>query len=113
MLKTASGCGLVAGLFCLLAGCASPEAAQARTVAANRMQCPPEDLVAGIERETPEVREWVVGCNFSYTRVHCTDEGCRQAEPKPPCIGDIPCFKEDPVSLRWVLSENVAPAPAR
>lgn len=51
------------------------------------------------------VREYLVGCEFMYTRVHCTNAGCYPAEPEPPCMGDLPCFKENPVTLRWELDE--------
>lgn len=84
------------------AGCGNPEAAQARAVVAGTILCPDGELEAGLERETPRVREWVVGCNFIYARVHCSASGCVKAEPEPPCIGDLPCFEEDPVTLEWV-----------
>lgn len=59
-----------------------------------------------LNRTTPKVREYVVGCDFMYTRVHCTEQGCHPAEVKPPCIGDMPCFEEDPVTLEWRLPKG-------
>jgi hypothetical protein len=88
--------------------CANPEAHRANMVAAERLRCDPAEMAAGVERETPVVREWVVGCNFTYTRVHCSGERCYQAPPTPPCMGDLACFVEDPVTLQWVLRD--APA---
>ncbi|HEX2732861.1 MAG TPA: hypothetical protein VHM70_14730 [Polyangiaceae bacterium] len=93
----------------LVCACANPEALQANQVAAERLHCDPETMAAGVERETAQVREWIVGCNFTYTRVHCRGHSCYQAPPKPPCIGNLPCFVEDPVTLEWVLQD--APKP--
>ena len=97
---------LTAALF--VSACANPEALRANMVAAERLRCDPADMAAGIERETPVVREWVVGCNFTYTRVHCTGDRCYQAPPTPPCMGQLACLVEDPVTLQWVLRD--APA---
>jgi hypothetical protein len=91
----------------LFVACSNPEATQANLVAANRLRCDPAVMAAGIERETPVVREWVVGCDFTYTRVHCTDAGCQQAPATPPCVGETPCLVEDPVTLRWVMLEDL------
>lgn len=102
--------GLVLSLLSLpsLMACANPEATQASLVAANRLRCEPDDMAAGIERSTPVVREWIVGCDFTYTRVHCTNQGCTQAPVVPPCVsGDVPCMVEDPVTLKWVMLEEV------
>jgi hypothetical protein len=41
-----------------------------------------------------------------YTRVHCTKAGCRSAPLEPPCVGNLPCFEEDPVTLEWRLPEK-------
>jgi hypothetical protein len=59
--------------------------------------------MATLNRSTPMVREYLVGCDFMFTRVHCTEVGCYPAEVKPPCIGDKPCFEEDPMTLEWRL----------
>lgn len=95
-------------LLIAILACSNPEATQASLVAADRLRCDPDAMAAGVERETSEVREWVVGCDFRYTRVHCTDEGCTQAPPVPPCVsGEVPCMVEDPVTLKWVMLEDV------
>jgi hypothetical protein len=107
-----SGFGVSSACSLLLvfgfSGCANPEATRASLVAANRLRCDPDDMSAGIERSTPVVREWIVGCDFTYTRVHCTDQGCTQAPPVPPCVSeDMPCMVEDPVTLKWVMLEDL------
>jgi hypothetical protein len=84
-------------------GCANHESVQAKAAVADRLKCPSGDIEAGMNRKTARVREWYVGCDFVYTRVHCTDEGCQPAPTKPPCIGELPCFKEDPETLQWSL----------
>ncbi len=94
----------VLGLLLVPCACASSEATRAKTVAQSNLMCSPAEMHAGVERQTPNVREWYVGCDFTYTRVHCSDGGCVQAEPKPPCLGDLRCFEEDPVTLRWELA---------
>jgi hypothetical protein len=90
-------------------GCANQESVQAKAAVADRILCASGDIEAGVHRETPQVREWYVGCDFVYARVHCGAEGCRPAPVQPPCIGDLPCFEEDPVTLEWSLPE----APSR
>jgi hypothetical protein len=82
-------------------GCANQESVQAKAAVKDRIRCASGDIEAGVERETAQVREWYVGCDFVYTRVHCTSAGCRPAPQKPPCIGELPCFEEDPVTLEW------------
>jgi hypothetical protein len=93
-------------LAIVVVGCASQESLRAEQTVAQRLKCPRGDIESGIQRETPKVREWVVGCNFIYARVHCTDSECHPAPPEPPCIGDLPCFKEDPVTLEWTLADQ-------
>ncbi len=87
-----------------VAACASSEAGRAKTVAEENLTCNPTEMEAAVERQTPEVREWFVACDFTYTRVHCSDAGCAQAPPKPPCIGDLQCFVENPRTLEWELA---------
>ena len=107
MLRFALGASAL--FFVLVAtGCASQEAARAKAIAASDRTCSEHELSAGIERETEEVREWIVGCNFTYVRVHCTDDSCVRAEPKPPCMGDLPCFVENPVTLKWELPAHAS-----
>jgi hypothetical protein len=84
-----------------LLSCASEESIRARAVVGQSLKCPNNELESGLNRETPKVREYVVGCNFMYERVHCTDQGCYRAPPEPPCMGNLPCFEEDPVTLEW------------
>jgi hypothetical protein len=66
-----------------------------------------------LNRETPKVREYLVGCDFMYTRVHCTDAACYPAKVKPPCFEGSPCFKEDPGTLEWIPEEELASAYVR
>lgn len=91
------------GLATVTLACASSEAHRAKYVAASTDMCAPSELSAELLRETSSVREWMVGCDFRYVRVHCSADGCQRAEPKPPCMGDMPCFVEDPETLRWEL----------
>jgi len=106
-LAAAVGCLVAPTLF----ACATDgEARRVRSVAASTLDCPSGEFEAGLHRETPAVREWYVGCDFAYTRVHCNDSTCAPAPVKPPCIGDLPCFEEDPLTLAWRLRE---PEPTR
>jgi hypothetical protein len=94
------------------AGCASaPDSV--RDVASSSLHCPREELEVALNRQTHSVREYAVGCNFMYTRVQCSAAGCHPTEVEPPCIGNMPCFKEDPETLTWKLSENDAAAVRR
>jgi hypothetical protein len=83
--------------------CASSEPAAVLQVGSRNLKCPRDEVQTTLNRTTPKVREYLVGCDFMYTRVHCTDSECHPAEVKPPCIGDMPCFEEDPVTLQWRL----------
>jgi hypothetical protein len=85
--------------------CASTPDAVLETGGMN-LNCPRQELEVALDRETPVVREYAVACNFMYTRVHCTKEGCRSAPLEPPCVGNLPCFEEDPVTLEWRLPER-------
>jgi len=98
---------LAAGAAC---GCASaPDGV--RAVAARNLHCAPDEIEIALNRETGSVREYAAGCNFMYTRVHCTRDGCTPAEVVPPCIGKMPCFEEDPETLKWHLaSRDLAPS---
>jgi len=98
---------LLVGLSVLVTnGCANEESVQAKAVVGDGFKCPPGELEAGLNRETPKVREWIVGCNFIYARIHCRDGRCYRAPPEPPCMGDLPCFKEDPVTLEWDIEKT-------
>jgi hypothetical protein len=90
-----------------LTACASAEPPGVVRVGSRNLNCPRAEIETMLNRETPKVREYLVGCNFMYTRVHCTSDGCYAAKPEPPCFDGMPCFKEDPVTLQWVLDEPV------
>jgi hypothetical protein len=104
--------GKVLGFLALVAlsgaGCAGSEPPGVLGVGSRNLRCSRSELSTTLNRTTPEVREYLVGCDFMYTRVHCTKKGCYPAEVKPPCIGQGPCFEEDPVTLRWRLQREVA-----
>ena len=90
-------------------GCAaSAEQVQVLQVGSQNLRCPTSELASTLNRTTPRVREYLVGCDFMYSRVHCTERGCHLAEVKPPCIGEGPCFEEDPVTLEWRLPPKLA-----
>jgi hypothetical protein len=82
----------------------SAERPAALAVAARNLHCTQPEMAIVLNRETPKVREYLVGCNFTYSKVRCANEGCFPAKPKPPCFGGG-CFKEDPVTLEWTLEE--------
>ena len=99
--------GLTVLLGCWSAvACASQEPMTVKSVAVKQLRCAPDDVYAIVNRTTPEVREWIVGCEFYYARVHCSKAGCQPAPPKPPCIGELTCFEEDPVTLKWELPRS-------
>lgn len=100
------GWGLALGTGLTLLGtasCASNEPVAVRSIAQRQLRCAADDLYAVVNRTTPRVEEWIVGCEFYYTRVLCSAEGCRVPSPKPPCFGDMECFEEDPTTLEWTL----------
>jgi hypothetical protein len=97
----------------MAAGCASTPPAKVLAVGTQNLKCPRTDVETMLNRETPEVREYYVGCNFMYTRVHCTDTTCYVAKLRPPCIDGKHCFEEDPVTLDWVLRDERVLADAR
>jgi hypothetical protein len=72
-------------------------------IGSRNLKCPRSEVQTTLNRSTPVVREYLVGCDFMFTRVHCSDKGCHPAAVKPPCIGDMPCFEEDPITLEWRL----------
>jgi hypothetical protein len=107
---------LVAPLLAFgLIGCASHEPLGVRNVAIQDLRCAPDDVYAVLNRTTPKVREWIVGCEFYYRRVLCSDAGCAPAGPKPPCLGELQCFDEDPVTLEWTMPRTAMrePDPAK
>ena len=98
--------GVSGAVVTILLACSAHETDAVRRISAPRLKCPANEIETAVNRETPAVREWIAACDFMYTRVHCTKDGCYAAEPEPPCIGNMPCFKEDPVTLKWVLPEQ-------
>ncbi|HEV8248149.1 MAG TPA: hypothetical protein VGP93_20380 [Polyangiaceae bacterium] len=105
---------LVFAVLCALAplGCVSSEPAEVLQVGSRNLRCPRAEMDAALNRQTPKVREYLVGCDFMYTRVHCSESGCYPAKVKPPCLAGTkaPCFKEDPVTLDWTLDQGIAEA---
>jgi len=83
-----------------LAGCARDAPVAAVNAGMRNLKCPRGDIETELVRQTPKVREYVVACDFIYTRVHCSDRSCQPAPLQPPCVGDL-CFEEDPVTLQW------------
>jgi hypothetical protein len=100
--------GLFAGVFAGMTACGTAPPAAVLATGTRNLKCPRSDVEAMQSRETPKVREYYVGCNFMFTRVHCTDKSCYVAKLKPPCIQGKYCFKEDPVTLDWVLEDDIA-----
>jgi hypothetical protein len=95
--------GMLALLGVWAAGCASAEQGSVLQVGSTNLRCPRSELESTLSRTTPRVREYLVGCDFMYSRVICAEKACHLAEVKPPCIGEGPCFEEDPVTLEWRL----------
>jgi hypothetical protein len=95
-------------LVAVLPSCASSEEPQVLAAADRRLKCERSEIETKLNRETPVVREYLVGCEFMFTRVHCTNQRCYPAEAEPPCLGDLPCFEENPLTLRWELENGLA-----
>lgn len=104
--KSLGSLTLVTAIACV--GCASHEPLGVRSIAQRQLKCAPDDVYAVVNRETPRVREWIVGCEFYYTRVLCAADGCSVATPRPPCFGDEACFEEDPMTLEWTLPRTAS-----
>ena len=102
------GLGLVR---CSIAGCASSEPAAVLSVGSHNLRCQRSELETALHRESAQVREYYVGCDFMYTRVLCDKAGgapsCHPARPQPPCFGGG-CFKENPVTFEWELDQTLA-----
>ena len=104
--------GVASALIVLVAaGCAAggSELPAVTSVAARNLKCQRSELETALQRESPQVREYYVGCDFMYTRVLCQDSGCYPARPRPPCFAGG-CFKENPVTFEWELDETLASA---
>ena len=105
--------GLFAGVFAGIPACASAPPPNVLAVGTEKLTCPRSEVETMLNRQTSKVREYYVGCNFIFTRVHCTETSCYVAKLKPPCIQDKYCFKEDPVTLEWVLENDMPLADVR
>lgn len=100
-----------------LSGCSmASESNSVLRVGSRNLRCPQGDLETALHRETSQVREYYVGCDFMYTRVLCTKPvsgqlaaQCHPAKPQPPCFGGG-CFKENPATFEWELDETLASA---
>jgi hypothetical protein len=107
------------GVACVsaLSGCAGASEPNAvLRVGSRNLRCPQSELETALHRESSQVREYYVGCDFMYTRVLCDKPGtgqlaaqCHPAKPQPPCFGGG-CFKEDPNTFEWELDETLASA---
>jgi len=92
----------------IAAACASGAPEGVLETGAKKLRCSRSELETTLSRDTGTVREYYVGCNFMFARVHCRGERCYPASPEPPCMPKMPCFKEDPKTLEWTLDEKVA-----
>jgi len=99
-------------------GCAAGEPAAVLTLGSRNLRCQRSELETALHRESSQVREYYVGCDFMYTRVLCEKTSkasgaaaCHPARPQPPCFGGG-CFRENPVTFEWELDETLARADA-
>ena len=97
-------------------GCAAGEPSAVLSVGARNLRCQRAELETALHRESAQVREYYVGCDFMYTRVLCdkpdaahTAAQCHPARPQPPCFGGG-CFKENPLTFEWELDPTLAGA---
>jgi hypothetical protein len=111
MSKATRGVGVILGVLLAAAGCSafSSEPPAVLGVGARNLKCQRSELETALHRESPQVREYYVGCDFMYTRVLCAAAGCYPAKPRPPCFAGG-CFKENPVTFEWELDETLASA---
>jgi len=93
--------------ICGLTACAREAPVAVVKAGLRNLRCPSGEGEMLLTRETPKVREYVVACDFRYTRVHCSDAGCRPAPLRPPCVRGG-CFEEDPVTLEWTRERGSA-----
>jgi hypothetical protein len=110
-MSKAKNVGALVSLLGVMAGCsiAASEPPAVLSVGARNLRCQRSELETALHRESSQVREYYVGCDFMYTRVLCADSGCYPAKPRPPCFAGG-CFKEDPVTFEWQLDETLANA---
>jgi hypothetical protein len=97
---------LLAGLVAV--ACASGAPDGVLETGTRELRCSRSELDTMLNRDTGLVREYYVGCNFMYSRVHCRADRCYPAPPEPPCMPNVPCFKENPKTLEWELEEPIA-----
>ncbi|HEX6764054.1 MAG TPA: hypothetical protein VF103_01225 [Polyangiaceae bacterium] len=88
--------------------CASGVPAGVLETGTRTLRCSRSELDTTLNRDTGVVREYYVGCNFMYSRVHCRGDRCYPAPPEPPCMPKVPCFKENPKTLEWEPEEELA-----
>ena len=88
--------------------CASGAPSSVLETGIRELRCSRSELDTMLNRDTGVVREYYVGCNFMYSRVHCRGDRCYPAPPEPPCMPKVPCFKENPKTLEWELDEPLA-----
>jgi hypothetical protein len=95
-------------LGALLGGCSlAGEPPAVMSVGARNLRCQRSEVETALHRQSAQVREYYVGCDFMYTRVLCTGEECHPARPQPPCFAGG-CFKENPLTFEWELDESLA-----
>jgi hypothetical protein len=105
--------GILSGVFAGIPACASAPPPNVLAVGTQNLKCPRSEVETMLNRQTSKVREYYVGCDFMFTRVHCTMASCYVAKIQPPCIDGKYCFKEDPVTLDWVLESDMPLADVR
>jgi hypothetical protein len=105
------GVGFVLAALVAVA-CASGAPAGVLETGTRTLRCTRDELETTLSRDTGLVREYYVGCNFMYARVHCRGDRCYPAAPEPPCMPNVPCFREDPKTLEWKLDELAALGPS-
>ena len=94
----------------VLGGCSGfgAEPPTVMSLGARNLRCQRSEVETALHRQSAQVREYYVGCDFMYTRVLCNSaDECHPARPQPPCFGGG-CFKEDPVTFEWELDESLA-----
>lgn len=76
------------------------------SLGARNLRCQRSEVETSLNRQSSQVREYYVGCDFMYTRVLCNAaDQCHPAGPQPPCFGGG-CFKENPETFEWELDEG-------
>jgi hypothetical protein len=96
-------------MWASLTGCSAGEPPAVVTVGARNLRCLRSEVETALQRESAQVREYYVGCDFMYTRVLCSKDKleCHPAKPQPPCFTGG-CFKENSLTFEWELDESMA-----